>query len=319
MLRYILIFSIIFFETLSSCVLAQPSSLDKDEKLLQIPEEFFVKERWLSWSSSFDVETAIQKLGVVHRRIFSLMYQYDFYDASEKLQATAKTRFTLGRVFDVTDSNENLIGSVHQTYFTFFPTFQIISPDYEIKANAELNFWGTKYILLDPVTDQEIARLTRPFFKFFTDKWTVTITNPELFAQKNIDPRLFVLVMVFQTDRDNWSRSTSKMKMKRDYFGQDELIKLLKAELEIICQSVEKIKPLTEDIVFIENYVEEYFKDLKFIQFEKANHDRKWMEQERIFTGIRLLIPLLSEETLTTTQKSALIYMIEEQLNQIGY
>lgn len=172
----------------------------------EVPNQFFVTERWLSWTTSFDIETLQLRLGTVHRSILSLTTQYDFYDSDGKFQASARARFwALGTIFDVTDAEGRLIGNVREHLFDFFPTFDLLSLKGEVLAVAKQNLWETTYYVNDPVTSQEIAQLSRSFFRL-KDNWSVTVTNPDLFQKKQIDPRFFIIVMAFQTDRDYWSR-----------------------------------------------------------------------------------------------------------------
>lgn len=172
---------------------------------LEMPEQFIITQKLLSWTSTFDIESKQFKLGKVQRRFFSLSIQYDFYDCFEQLRSTGRLRWlSWGNVFDVTDAQERLIGTVEERVLNFFPTFDIISPFGEKLATATINFWGTQYILKDPVTEQEMATLSRPFLSF-QPNWTIDVINPELFALKNIPPELFILIAVFQTDREYWN------------------------------------------------------------------------------------------------------------------
>jgi uncharacterized protein YxjI len=174
---------------------------------IEVPEQFFVNQRYLSWTTSFDIETPDSTIGTVHRRLLSLLHtQYDFYDFEEQLQATAQTRFwALGVIFDVTDGEGKLLGCVRQQLLSFFPTFEILSPSGQILAVAEMNFWGTTYLVKDASALQKMATLSRSFFRL-RDNWSVTIDDPELFKKMQIDPRLFITLMAFQTDFDHWRR-----------------------------------------------------------------------------------------------------------------
>jgi uncharacterized protein YxjI len=313
---------------------AEVPAVEQQQQSFQIPEEFFVRERWFSWSSSFDLETPTHKLGRVNRRIFSLLLQYDFYDAFDKLQANAKMRFlALRPVFDVTDADEKPLGTVYQYIFTFFPTFEIISPEEQTLAIAKLNFWGTKYTLRDPVTHEEFATLSRPFFGF-RDHWTVRITNPRLFAQREIDPRLFVVVMTFQTDKDNWARQRQmkNLQMSLDVLSDEASsydFNGLRNELESHRHVIAKIEPTEADIAFVENYVDEYLtaregnqnarEDVAAEDMEEAIKELAEIENEQMYSGLEQLIPLVSTSELTDGQKSALFFMIDGQLKQMGY
>jgi uncharacterized protein YxjI len=174
--------------------------------MIEMPDQFFVKERWVSWTIAFDIETAQSKLGVIRRRFFGFTTQYDFYNLNEQLQATAKARFwALGAIFDVMDAEGQLLGGVRERLLTTFPTFEILSTTGEVLAVAKMNFWNTIYTVKDPVTSQVMAQLSHSIFFRLKDNWSVTVINPELLQKKQIDPRFFIIVMVFQTDHDYWS------------------------------------------------------------------------------------------------------------------
>ncbi len=179
-----------------------------------IPDEFYVTQRWISLTTGFDIETPTRRLGTVYRRFFSLTTSYDFYDTAEQHLATASMRwFSFGAVFDVTEaSTDKLIGRVEEHIFTWFPKFSIFSPMEEKLAVAEMNFWGTKYEVTDPATGEMMALMERAFFRL-KDDWKVTILRPDLFQGKNIDPRLFITVMAFQTDSDHWREQSESLKV----------------------------------------------------------------------------------------------------------
>lgn len=171
-----------------------------------LPEQFYVTQRWFSLTLSFDIECPDYKMGCVHRRFFSFRTQYDFYDSDENLQAKAKLRWiSFMPIFDLTDEFDQPLGRVEEHFFTFFNTFDIISPDDKVQAVAKLNFMGTQYTLTDPTTNEVMATLSRSFFRL-KDNWSVEILRPDLFEGRKIDPRLFITVMAFQTDMENWRK-----------------------------------------------------------------------------------------------------------------
>lgn len=284
-----------FRKILTSCLtlcaltgIAQAAVLDR------VPDEFTVTQRWFSWTTDFDIETKNFKLGYVHRKFFSLALEYDFYDMDDSLLAKARMRwFSWGATFDVVDDLELPLGRVEEKIFTFFPTFEIISPANEILAIAKLNFWGTTYTLRDPVTSEPLATLYRPFFRL-KDNWTVNIVNTELFYQKQIDPRLFVILMAFQTDRDMWDaeqrnhdNNYNRSIYTANYIEEDEE--------EPSEEDFQKIDALTTEIL------------------TNAPEDEINNEKERIQKGMNLLEPLLNSEELTPKEKKALSYLLEEK------
>lgn len=291
---------------------------------ITIPTEFTVSQRWLSWTSDFDIETREYKLGYVHRKFLSLTVEYEFYNVYEQLEAEAKLRwFSWGATFDVTDAFKRKLGTVEERIFTFFPTFDIISPDHQILATAKLNFWGTTYTLKDPVTHQEFAKLSRPFFRL-KDDWTVNITNPMLYEMKQIDPRLFILVMVFQTDRDIWEAieheyheishdASLASKVSNKIAGKPNKAHLLKLELQQISRQLNDVSKEFEnaastesDIQFVEELVEAA---LESSECQATNY------AESQLAGLKVIVPLLHSDTLTTGQKSALHKMLMHHIN----
>lgn len=81
---------------------------------MEVPKDFTVTERWLSWTTTFDIEAEGAFLGTVDRRVLTLApTRYDFFDEKEKLQASAHMRWlSVGFVFDITDSKGKPIGTV---------------------------------------------------------------------------------------------------------------------------------------------------------------------------------------------------------------
>lgn len=175
-----------------------------------LPEKFYVTQRWFSLTLTFDIKTPEDiPLGKVYRTFFSLRTEYNFYDCEEKIKAKARLRWiSLYPVFDISGEFEEPLGRVECYILTILPKYDIISPEGHQQALAKLNFWGTKFTMSDPVTRGEIAIATRPYFAF-KDKWCVTITNPELFKSKQIDPRLFITMLAFQTDKEYWENQSS--------------------------------------------------------------------------------------------------------------
>ena len=101
--------------------------------------------------------------------------------------------------------------------FNFFPTFEIIASDSVTKlARAEMNFWGTKFYLYDPRTNQEMAVMSRPFFRIKND-WTIEVTNRSLIDQKNMDPRLLMTVLAVQGEIEDWIEDSKEDDKNQSY------------------------------------------------------------------------------------------------------
>lgn len=286
----------------------------------EMPAQFFVKQHWFSWTTTFDIESKDSKFGTVQRKILSLTPQYLFYDVNDQLQARAKMRFfSLGATFDIYDAEDVYLGKVDQRLLTFFSTFDLYRYDGYHAATAKLNFWGTKYTVKDPKTKEIIAVLRRSFFRL-KDNWTVDVINTSLLAEKQIDPSMFVLVMAFQTDRDYWSKQGDQngshginncVEMQKIYHRLEKY----RCELEEYRSSLISFEPNDADIEQLEMFVENHFSaecDWYDEDFDPEMHLVKIKEKR-----IGLLLPLLYSEELTIQQKSALFLFLEEELESI--
>lgn len=291
----------------------------------QMPNHFWVTERWFSWSSTFDVETDDRSLGTVYRRILTLApLQYDFYDPYGTLQAKGRMRWlSFGATFDVYDAFDNNIGMVDEHIFTFFPTFDIISPEGHLLATAKMNFWGTKYVLRDPVTYEEIALLSRPFLRL-RSSWSIDIINPQLFERRQIHPTLFILVLAFQTDREHWEAEAAASRneennvlivMEKTDHSKPKLtgsheVRVLKAQLKPYSKEVVGIQPTEHDFAKIDELSQQYL----------AAHESDTpfeTSKDRIVCGVKIMLKMLEEVTLQPGEKSALVALINDQISMV--
>lgn len=285
-----------------------------DSNPFEMPLQFFVKQHWFSWTNTFDIESKDQKFGVVHRKLFSWTPEYHFHDLEEQVQAKAKMSFfSLGASFDITDGFDKPLGKVTERILTFFSTFDLYRPDGCHVAKAKLNFWGTKYTVLDPQTDEVIAYLWKRFFRF-KDDWTVDIVKPELLAHHNIDPRMFVLVMAFQTDRDYWKKLKNEMDRvlgsPASALAIHKDLEKHRLVLESYRENLSDIPPSDDEIVALEAIINEHLASVR--NEEILTEDARLEVLERSLT---ILLPLLESNDLTSGQKSALFIMIENELN----
>lgn len=287
----------------------------------QFPTEITVTKHWFSWSTDFSISTKDMKLGTVHRKF--LTFEYQFFDNDEKLQASGRMRwFTWPIVFDVNDAEEQPIGRVEEKFSWFFPTFQFISPANMIQAEASLNFWRTTFTVVDPLSEEVIATMKRSFFRL-KDDWTINIHNSDLFLQKEIDFRLFVVVMAFQTDREAWQRqknkslpsgyasvSSNEPKEKTDADISDS-VEGIRTELEALRGSINPVEPKEEDFEAVDAIV------TKTLSEESGNVNLDDASLSQLERGYKILLPLLTKDGLSPSQKSALFLMMDHHLKSI--
>lgn len=295
-----------------------------------LPDQFKVTQRWLSWASDFDIETDEYKLGYVHRKLFSWTMQYDFYDIYDQPEASAKARwFSWGATFDVVDNCEASLGTIEEKIFTFFPTFEIFSPVGRKLAVAKLNFWGTRYLLKDAATDQVLATLSRPFFRW-KDDWVVTIQDQAVFRHKQIDPRLFILVAAFQSDREAWERQRRAINQWNDCqyclpikkelpameaaSNDDFLDKfhVFLVQLRAYRGVLTTVEPSEEDFEQVD-----LMTTLRLQSSDALLLAEKTSQTKKI-VGLQILLPLLDSDELTAGQKNALYLLMERSAEEVS-
>lgn len=175
-----------------------------------LPDQFYVTERFLSLTSTFDISTDGEQFGMARKRFFAWTTTFDLEDRHQQPVATAKSRFfSWGTVADVVDPAGNKIGWIEEELFRLLPwaEYRLFNHQNQLVAIAKMNFWGTHFDLYHPDhTDLVYATITRPFFRCCRDFWTVDITNRQIFEENIIDPRLLVILAVYQTDQDNRAR-----------------------------------------------------------------------------------------------------------------
>ncbi len=176
-------------------------------EITRLPDEFYVTERFFSLTSTFDVSTEIECFATARKHFFSFTANYDLEDIHQQPIAHAASRFfSWGTVADVTDHQNNKIGWIEEAIFQLFTwtEYKIFNHLNHLTAIARMNFWGTEFELSHPDNPSEIyATISRPFLRFLRDHWTVRIKNYSIFEQGIIDPRLLILLAIYQTDKEN--------------------------------------------------------------------------------------------------------------------
>ena len=284
----------------------------------EIPDEMYIKEHWISLTTSYDIETKTRKLGTLYRKFFSLLLTYEFFDPFDNKLAYARSKFlSLTAHFDVYDNYENFIGAADERLFAFFPTFDIYGQDgYTKLAKASMNFWGTTFTIYDPVTDKEMATLYRPFFRLKND-WTFNITNRALFNQKEIDSRVLMTVIAFQGDREYWEsthrndlRSMAKKSNQANEVTSEQVSGLLEKIAEVSKQEgIENIKnpdPKMMDVVA--NELESNYRKTHMLA------DSTQTNQEKLAAFAEYCLTLVQSNSLTNEKKNTILFLLKARL-----
>lgn len=282
---------------------------------VDLPDHFTVRERLFTFMATFDVESPRYRLGYAQRS-FSIVPEYVLYDYQHQPQFSARMRWTFfGVSFDIADQDGRKMGIVDERIFTLFPAFDIISVDGEKLATARMNFWGTTYTVTDPATSEVIATISRPFFNFFGDTWSVDIINHGLLKRNGIDPAEFVLIAVFQTNREYWERVRREQQQEQDRnhsFKMTERADLLPAvteQVEAYRDEFSAIDPTEADFESIEQKVEEMYNDETGLTPSVG--------KEGLISDLYQVAQLLADDNLSIGEKAALHQILEERLNHL--
>lgn len=251
---------------------------------LEIPDEFTVTKRLFSFTTDFDVETETNELGYIHRKVIGPIMRYDLYDAQGDILATAKMRFAVfGAVAVVTDTNNNLIGTVEEQVVNYFESFNIIDAEGEKQIVGALNFMGTNYVLTDPVTEIHVGDFSYISWKFFMYNnivWKMRLLVPEVFHAKKIDPRLYIIAMGIHSDRDEWRKKLPKHRPHQPIDDKSYESEVTKTDFQTVEDSFDRL-------------------------YECLTFDAK-TDEEKYELGMELVQQLLESEDCTVGQKAAL-------------
>jgi len=178
--------------------------------ITRLPEEFFVKERLFSLLSRFDVTSDLEPLAVASKRLLAFTPSFDLEDANSQPLASASSRFfSWGTIADITDPGGKPIGRIEEEVWRIFPwaEYRLFNASNALIAIAKMDPVGAEFVLFHPDAPEHIyATISRPLIHFFRDSWTVRIFDYQVFEENLIDPRLLVMLSVYQTDKDNRDR-----------------------------------------------------------------------------------------------------------------
>lgn len=282
----------------------------------ELPNTLYLKQHWISYSTSFDVETKNNKLGTLSRRVLSLLLTYDFYDKDGRVLTTSTGRFfSLSAHFDVYDVNKTLLGSVEEHIFTFLPTFSIYSITEEKLAQAEMNFWGTAFTIYDAENGEAIAVMSRSFVRIKND-WTIRFKNKSLLQSKNISAELFLTVLAFQADSEYWEQQNSSSKLSSHSNGTSAK----EQEISIEKSLREKIALAGND----ENLNDVALMDASLLDALVVKLDQDYAQQlnasenldeiEKVNRFVDFCLDLVKSNKVSREEKKAILYLLQERI-----
>ncbi|MDP1836783.1 MAG: hypothetical protein Q8K75_12770 [Chlamydiales bacterium] len=331
-----------------------------------LPNSFQITGYSTRENATWNLETPDTHYGYITRVLQGNWPEYILYYVNGKIHARATVRESINGSVDVVSSLGKKLGNVTNRFWVFTPKLDIYNNEGEWLATLKLNFFGTKATLYPADSQEPIATLTRPYFAV-GDKWTVNITDPEAMQNLGIDPRLVIMAVVVQTDKEWLDKERSRQAwqkffeeqakrnaqinlqksaaiyvpithlliVERDHETVSKNIQVLEPENadEILDSYVEVVSELQEHAEKLEdvNPTKADFEEAQRVADEKidaieeameanaaADPDQEELlpEDQRIISGIELIMPLLDSNELTEGEKAALVHMMDRQLEE---
>lgn len=153
--------------------------------------------------SHFDIINGYQSAGKISQQVLSWGKTFELRNENDQLVAKAKQQvFSLGVRVDVYDCQGQLIGTLEEdvleSLFKVNTVYSILNEHgLLVGRSRKLDWLGTDIIFFD-ASERPIATLTRPFFNWLTDKWTISIADT-----KQVDPRLMFFTAAYKTSADS--------------------------------------------------------------------------------------------------------------------
>jgi uncharacterized protein YxjI len=174
-----------------------------------LPKEFELSQRVIwKWTTTLDAKADGKNLGKVSKEFLALTTTYDLEDNSGALTATASEALvSWGTEINVKDGVGKPIGKikevVFESLFKTWTTYRILDRSgMELATSEKTEFLSTDIILKAP-SGEVLATMSRGWFTFFGDHWTVKVNDAR------IDPRLALMIVAFKTGADDKAPSDS--------------------------------------------------------------------------------------------------------------
>ncbi|MBA2651883.1 MAG: hypothetical protein H0U73_06425 [Tatlockia sp.] len=276
----------------------------------EVPDKFYIKQHLISLTTSFDIVSKTKKIGTLYRRLFNIVPTYEFFDPNDNKTATARSKFfSITAHFDIYDKSDNFLGYAEEQFLTFLPTFDIYGSDALTKlASAKMNIWGTTFYIYDPVTNQEMATMHRPFLRIKND-WTISINKKDLFKSKHIDSRVLMTVLAFQGDIEIWRANKPK--------DLSTFLNTSRTELEPFKA---KIAAASQE-ARLENVQKPDEKVLEQLAIELENNYKKNQansnEEEQLSSFIDFSLKYMESNNLTDSTKKGIFYLLKMRLDGV--
>ena len=167
-----------------------------------LTQEMNITERLFAFTPTYDIGTEEKTLFIARKQLLSLTSAFDFETPDgAPIAHTTDTLFSWGIAVDITDGTNEKIGRIEEQLFQIFSwsEYKLFNAQDKLIAIAKMNFFGTSMLVYHPEDPSLVyAEISRPILRLFRDAWTLQIIDPD-----KIDERLFAVLAVYQTDKDN--------------------------------------------------------------------------------------------------------------------
>lgn len=209
----------------------------------------------------------------------------------------------------------NLIGTVEEKV-SYFPSFTIYDNSDSTKlAYGTMNFWGTKYTVYDPTTDQEMVVMSRALFDL-DSKRTIKITNPSLIKQNNLNPIVLMSVLTLQYELNEWKKSANSRVSLQKSTSSDDDIDATRSRLLDQLNTLEKVQNIaTHNIALNHEKLEATANELQS-NFDKTHfqNDNYLTPQEKFSQFTNYCIAQIQSPTVANDKKQAIITLLKMRL-----
>lgn len=165
-----------------------------------LPNVFTMTQRLHLFNTTFDLETDAGIFGQVHKKSFLNADDFYLHDANKQLVAKATKFIQQDHIFQVADHNGNFLGEINENTGLLTPSmFTVTSCEGKIIAQGHFNFLGSQFILKDAEDSHTLVIMRRPLLQF-TNKWWVSIEDPQSVNEIKLNPYLLMLMVVCLTE-----------------------------------------------------------------------------------------------------------------------
>lgn len=194
---------VIILGILLSIIIVESAINTKKATCQTLPNNFTIKQRVVSFVTSFTITSNGTKYGEVSRNIMNLTTTFSYKDANDKLVAKGKKQLvSWGTKIDFYDAKGTFIGALHEnvfkSMFKVYTSYEVIDKNGKKVAESEKMDIAKTKIVLTSTDGKKIAKLERDLINILSDTWTV-----DIYQREKIDVRILPIIVAYKTYSDD--------------------------------------------------------------------------------------------------------------------